>query len=647
MRYWLLVIVAAMLLMMGCESDDGENNPTSMNELNVPSDFSYRTSDDVTLDISVLTRDDQAIDGIHFAVYPGNEVTAASMISQGATVNGVFAQVLPVPARFDSLTIVGYMSTVTLPIINDAVTMQFGGSQARSAQGEPMAIPRDEFAYLTGFDTYGTPDDMTYDLVSGDFLQRVNASLPERQPVPEYHPDYLNQGNQLNLIIDELADVWVTFLHEGAGYRNSLGFYTYDQATGAPASPENLQHTIIFPNASLNYSGGGLYPGDKVYLGQFEAGTVIGLFLVANGWDWGSVSTTRTRYYTNQEWNPEDDPLYRQHTVLLHDDTADKFLLAFEDLQRPYGDNDFNDAVFYITSNPVEAINTDNVLPIDIVDDSDDDGISDVYDDYPTDPLRAFDNYYPAENRFGTLAFEDRWPKQGDYDLNDLVVDYQFHNVHDPQNKLLEINGAIVVRAIGAAYHNGFAIEMPFFAGQIASLDGDDTVYLENGTTHAVITVFDDAFDILPQPAEGFVNTQPQYAYVQPDTVHFTIVLDQSVSLASLDYSAPYNPFIVINRNPNLEVHLPDFPPTELADQSLFGTQDDSTNPALGRYYKTTNNYPWALHIPDSWMYPTERNEVIQGYLYYDEWAESAGSNHEDWYLHESSQVNDEFIYQP
>lgn len=647
MKYWLLVLMTAFLLLMGCDSDGGENGPTTMNDLNIPGDFSYRTTNDVELEVSVLTRDDEPVDGIHFAVYPGNEVTSAFLIAQGATVNGTFSQTITIPTRFDSLTIVGYMSTVTLPIVNNAASMVFGGSQSRGLMGEPMATPRDGFSYLTAFNNYGTPYGMTYDYITSAFLQRVNASLPESQPVPEYHPDYLNQANQLNIVIDELADVWITFLHEGASYRNSLGFYTYDQATGPPASPDDLQHTIIFPNASLMYSGGQMYSGDKLYLGQFDAGTVIGLFLVANGWGWGGVSTTQPRYYTNKEWNSENDPQYRQHTVLLHDDDEDRFLLAFEDVERPQGDNDFNDAVFYITSNPVEAINTDDVLPIDVVDDSDEDGISDVYDDYPNDPDRAFDNYFPTENGYGTLAYEDRWPKQGDYDLNDLVVDYQFNNVHDPQNKLLEINATIVVRAIGAAYHNGFAIEMPFSAGQVASLSGDGTVYMENGTSHAVITVFDDAFDILPEPAEGFVNTEPQYAYVQPDTVQFTVVLNQSVNVASLEYNAPYNPFIVINRNPNLEVHLPDYPPTELADQSFFGTEDDSTDPAAGRYYKTTNNYPWALHLPDSWLYPTERNEIIQGYLYFDEWAESAGNSHEDWYLHEPSQVNDEFIYQP
>ncbi len=32
----------------------------------------------------------------------------------------------------------------------------------------------------------------------------------------------------------------------------------------------------------------------------------------------------------------------------------------------------------------------------------------------------------PSEQFTGTLAYEDLWPGKGDYDFNDLVVDYDF-----------------------------------------------------------------------------------------------------------------------------------------------------------------------------------------------------------------------------
>ncbi len=57
--------------------------------------------------------------------------------------------------------------------------------------------------------------------------------------------------------------------------------------------------------------------------------------------------------------------------------------------------------------------------------DADGDGVPNDEDDYPNDGDRAFDNYYPA-NGPGTLAYEDLWPGKGDYDFNDLVLDYRF-----------------------------------------------------------------------------------------------------------------------------------------------------------------------------------------------------------------------------
>ena len=53
--------------------------------------------------------------------------------------------------------------------------------------------------------------------------------------------------------------------------------------------------------------------------------------------------------------------------------------------------------------------------------DSDNDGVLDSDDSYPDDVERAFINFVPVSGK-NTLAFEDRWPHKGDYDMNDLVL---------------------------------------------------------------------------------------------------------------------------------------------------------------------------------------------------------------------------------
>jgi hypothetical protein len=91
--------------------------------------------------------------------------------------------------------------------------------------------------------------------------------------------------------------------------------------------------------------------------------------------------------------------------------------------------------------------------------DSDGDGISNEEDAYPLDASMAFENFYPSAG-YGTLAFEDMWPSKGDYDFNDLVVDYQFKIITDASNYLSTLSCSFIIRAIGAAYANGFGFQL-------------------------------------------------------------------------------------------------------------------------------------------------------------------------------------------
>lgn len=59
--------------------------------------------------------------------------------------------------------------------------------------------------------------------------------------------------------------------------------------------------------------------------------------------------------------------------------------------------------------------------------DADNDGVPDALDAYPTDGERAFNSFYPNEVDFATYAFEDLWPAYGDYDFNDLVVNFNYY----------------------------------------------------------------------------------------------------------------------------------------------------------------------------------------------------------------------------
>ena len=85
---------------------------------------------------------------------------------------------------------------------------------------------------------------------------------------------------------------------------------------------------------SMLYSGGGLIPGDRVYLGRFPENTVVSWFLSANGWSNGGVSDGNGVYYSNPDLNPESTEANRNHMVLLYDEGRELTLLGFEDLFR-------------------------------------------------------------------------------------------------------------------------------------------------------------------------------------------------------------------------------------------------------------------------------------------------------------------------
>ncbi|AQS37870.1 protein of unknown function (DUF4114) [Shewanella psychrophila] len=80
-----------------------------------------------------------------------------------------------------------------------------------------------------------------------------------------------------------------------------------------------------------------------------------------------------------------------------------------------------------------EELNLHLTDPLDA--DSDKDNFSDglevnLYDTSPLEvadvpvPLVSSTAYSPAENQMGTMAFEDFWPSKGDYDFNDVVINY-------------------------------------------------------------------------------------------------------------------------------------------------------------------------------------------------------------------------------
>ena len=327
------------------------------------------------------------------------------------------------------------------------------------------------------------------------------------------------------------------------------------------------------------------------------------------------------------------------------DNGAQKFFNGSIDDVRMYGSALSQTEIQFIFNNAGNTGNTD----------SDGDGIQDSEDDYPNDPARAFNNYLPAAG-YGSLAYEDLWPGRGDYDYNDLILDYRFTTITNAQNKIAEIEGSFVVRAIGAGLKNGFGFQFPnnnISASEIL-VEGyniqDGYINLsENGTeadqNKPTIIVFDNANNIL-QTVGGFgVNVDPTAPYIEPDTIEISMIITPNLYVVSDIDLINFNPFLIINEIRGKEVHLANYPPTNLADDSFFGTMNDDSNPATGKYYKTENNLPWAIKISESYDYTYEKSEITHAYLKFYDWASSSGSSYSNWYQNETGYRNNANIY--
>jgi hypothetical protein len=220
-----------------------------------------------------------------------------------------------------------------------------------------LALPAlGQYKYLSTFNAQGVPNNLTFETVSQRMLNNIAASLPESKPVPTYHPHYIS-NTETDVKLDQEGEVWITFVAEGAGYKNVLGYYTYPLNNPPASAPPAKDITIVFPNVSANGSGGGLKAGDQVYLGKFPANTGIGWVLIADGFKNGTVTNGNWILYSTPQFNPEASASLKYHNVLLVDDVEQKIVMGFEDIRRDYSsDNDFNDALFFITVSPNSAM---------------------------------------------------------------------------------------------------------------------------------------------------------------------------------------------------------------------------------------------------------------------------------------------------
>ena len=272
--------------------------------------------------------------------------------------------------------------------------------------------------------------------------------------------------------------------------------------------------------------------------------------------------------------------------------------------------------------------------------------------------------HYPSKSSFVTFAFEDNWPQTGDYDMNDVVVAMRSSKYDNADNQTIRYQVFGKVLALGAGYHNGFAIQLD--GVPTSAVDTNTTSLFINGiktdvspleanseSEDAVLIISNDLTSYLSTAnACDYYRTQVNCdAYESLNEFRFNLVVALSQAVpANQSPSNELNPFIfatpgiyhgddfAVPPGRSLEIHLKNKPVSARFDQSFFGLADDSSDSS--NTFITANGMPWALEVPGLWSHPLEKRDLLAAYPNFREFVESNAELSKTWYA-DQFRIND------
>ncbi|MCC7431775.1 LruC domain-containing protein [bacterium] len=649
-----ILIALTLFAAFSCSDDEDKKTITKMEDLVIQPGFNFETTQKVNIKITAPDGEGTPIKGAKIDVYVNDPETDGKLLISGLTnEQGIYETNTTVPTYVSEL----YLKTNSNSILTKSVKVPIANGKIDYT-----------YTYLTEAPPRtGAPSQNASEIFANSVSPNSQNEIFRTKPNGK-------NGNEVNVI------VFQDNMENGIN-----GWTTQVVAPGSNISP-NLWHQISISRNSAStkvwWSGIGNSPGNYNN-GKRVSNALISPTIALPNQN-GLVLTFDESYNTELCWD------FCMVSVSTNNGSTWTELrggYGFPGSAGPFPYSPSGNSGGWITSTAsLDAFKGQNVkirfyfetidgiiqnFPGWMVDnvivnapdpDSDGDGIFDTIDEYPNDPTKAFNKYYPDKGGKASLAFEDQWPNLGDYDFNDLVIDYSWQGVTNGNNQLVEAKGKFTIKAIGANYKNGFGVEWNLDPARVASVTGSQLSSpsyitlapngVEANQSKTVFIVFDNASALMPRPGgANFVNTVESESYVQPVTVEILITFVTPLTQNELvNIEPPFNPFMIVQKVRGHEVHLPDQPPTSLADLTLFGTASDDSDPSQNRYYKTVTNLPWAIGLPTTFNYPIEKELILNAYNHFADWAQSSGNSYKDWYLPNSSvpgNVNEAVIYVP
>ena len=466
---------------------------------------------------------------------------------------------------------------------------------------------------------------------------------------------------QADLTVEKESEVSVTFLGSMTCWNNTLGYYYYNEAD-KPASVHDVNIVMLVPNTQDGkwwrnwcktpkfYGNIGMNRGDAIQLMYypniangdmtgattlFPKGTKIGFILKSNGW--GMQKSQGDKKFFNSYNGNVEGKLARQYNVwasstdgLSYCNTAG---LNPSDCEKQNPDGQSRSAKFaYRNANGEEYA---------IV------GFEDACNDLDYDdvvlalkPADAFSKLPVVEDKktssSGIYAFEDKWPDKGDYDLNDAVIEVTHEKAYSVTTggtdyKINQEVFSLTTYQNFVTLKSGLALTLETKEA-VSDIKMKKIAPESNDTVEAAFTV-DGKTYLLTEDISAELGTT------------YILEVNYKRGFTKLTNTAVIKPFLYRpeENNKRWEVHIPFEAPTNRMNTTYFGTEDDKSVPAEGKYFVRYSDFPFAFYLDgvsiasfQNTLLNREYERVMINNLYptFLRWVRSNGAECADWYLH-------------
>lgn len=636
MKQLLFLSLISALLLSGCADkdvyqgggeEDGKNTPLSPTEA-----FDFNLSQEVKVNVDYGFTNDYYIIFELYTQNPMKEVDGSwvkdeslSYVHAASTdKNGQYSGTIQISSDITELWLytdyLGAISPVELTVSNGEISYNQAGYIA-ALQTKTRGVTSNGHNYLDDWklmpgldwDIYGFPSLMEEELSlpSATILYSIKETYSNitNKRIKDLHPEWLNNNTTSEIKITKPTELSLVFVASSASWNNAVGYFTYP--TGATPTLNSIQKILAFPNASPiskisnGKRVGALLCGHEVKLkywneatqqfeDEFPAGVTIGWCLEGASFKDGTVkreSYAGTRY-SYSSLNSDNE----QRVVALRDGGTDQIVaIGFEDKS----DFDYCDATFYLKIANPGSIDTETPeLP-------------------SVDPPSTVNN-----TTTGILAFEDLWPSRGDYDMNDVMLEYKSTLYQNAlTGKAYRIVDEFTPLHNGGSLTSGFGYQL-YKLGQDGvrsiQVDGPAGWKIEADQSSPTIILFDNVRSVIGQKYTVTIELND----VDPKLV-----------------ASPYNPFIFVE-NRDKEVHMVNYPPTAKADKELFNTHDDVSNVSAGIYYISRYKgevelMPFGMNLPIidfKLLADGEGVKIYETFPNFIGWVQSGGTKNKDWY---------------